>query len=59
MYVKRISFDTNETLPSRSGPYTEATADTHRRHAGRYALATAVLDGIVLIFAVIVTFLLR
>ncbi|UJR23813.1 hypothetical protein I4U23_026789 [Adineta vaga] len=41
-----------------SGPYTEGTAE-YVRNGGRYALATAVLDSIVLVFAVIVAFLLR
>ncbi|CAF3907457.1 unnamed protein product, partial [Rotaria magnacalcarata] len=41
-----------------SGPYTEATAE-YIRNGGRYALATAVLDTIVLVFTIVVTFLLR
>ena len=42
----------------RSGPYTEATAE-YIRHGGPYALATAVLDSIVLVFAIVIAFLLR
>jgi hypothetical protein len=42
----------------RSGPYTEATAE-YVRNGGRYALATAVLDSIVLAFVIVVAFLLR
>ncbi|CAF1071480.1 unnamed protein product [Adineta steineri] len=41
-----------------SGPYTEGTAD-YIRNGGRYALATAVLDSIVLVFALVIAFLLR
>ncbi|CAF1093225.1 unnamed protein product [Adineta steineri] len=41
-----------------SGPYTEGTAE-YVRHGGRYALATAVLDSIVLVFAIVIAFLLR
>ncbi|CAF1015435.1 unnamed protein product [Rotaria sordida] len=41
-----------------SGPYTEATAE-YIRNGGRYALATAVLDCIVLVFTIVVAFLLR
>jgi hypothetical protein len=48
----------NEFSDFRSGPYTEATAE-YIRNGGRYALATAVLDSIVLVFAVVVAFLLR
>ncbi|CAF1103099.1 unnamed protein product [Rotaria sordida] len=41
-----------------SGPYTEATGD-YVRNGSRYALATAVLDCIVLVFTTIIAFLLR
>ncbi|UJR25044.1 hypothetical protein I4U23_006404 [Adineta vaga] len=41
-----------------SGPYTEGTAE-YIRNGGRYALATAVLDSIVLVFAIVIAFLLR
>ncbi|CAF1177573.1 unnamed protein product [Adineta ricciae] len=41
-----------------SAPYTEGTAE-YVRNGGRYALATAVLDSIVLVFAIIIAFLLR
>ncbi len=43
----------------RSGPYTEAPAEYVRNGGGRYALATAILDSIVLIFAIVIAFLLR
>ncbi len=43
----------------RSGPYTEATAEYVRNGGGRYALATAILDSIVLVFAIVIAFLLR
>lgn len=42
----------------RSGPYTEGTGE-YVRNGGRYALATAVLDTIVLVFAIVIAFLLR
>ncbi|CAF2894039.1 unnamed protein product [Rotaria sp. Silwood2] len=41
-----------------SGPYTEATGE-YVRNGGRYALATAVLDSIVLVFAIVIAFILR
>lgn len=52
------STDPSLLLFRRSGPYTEATAE-YIRNGGRYALATAVLDSIVLVFTVVVAFLLR
>jgi uncharacterized membrane protein len=42
----------------RSGPYTEATGE-YVRHGTRYALATTLLDVLILIFTVVVAFLLR
>jgi hypothetical protein len=53
-----IIFLINEFSYFRSGPYTEETAE-YIRNGGRYALATAVLDSIVLVFVSVIAFLLR
>ncbi|CAF1178318.1 unnamed protein product [Rotaria magnacalcarata] len=47
-----------DTRSRMSGPYTDATGE-YVRNGGRYALATAVLDSIVLVFAIVIAFLLR
>ena len=45
-------------LSFRSGPYSDVTAE-YIRNGGRYALATTVLDSIVLVFSIVIAFLLR